>query len=96
MSKILKFIKDVIYLLKNPPGVALRACEITPDTVDFVTNIVGSEGAPYVKYGDFLVEFENLVTVVPAKEFHKNYAILGFANGEMKPVIDIKNLAQRH
>lgn len=96
MTKILKSIKDVIYLLKNPPGKALRACEITSDTIDFVKNGVGFEGAPYVKYGDFLVEFENLLTIVPKEEFHKNYAFLGFGSDVMTPVIDIENLTKRH
>ena len=79
MYSPIKFIKDIIDILRDPPGEAVAACEITPENIDHLTNHpeIDPRMVPYLKVGDFVVGFENLVTVVPSKDFHTHYAFDG-------------------
>jgi len=93
MYNPITFIKDVIDLLKEPPGEAVGACEITPGNRARIIETLGPRSEKYAKLGDFLVEFDNTVTIVPAKDFHKHYAFReGFEQDErdITPVITIK------
>ena len=74
MYNPITFVKDIIDLLKEPPGEAVAACEITPGNRTLVIETLEPRAAKYANTGDFLVEFETMVTIVPSKEFHKHYA----------------------
>lgn len=71
MINPIRIIKDVIDLLRNPPGAAVAALEVTESNYDTIINDpdIDHRMIPYVKPGEFIVEFENLVTVVPSDEF---------------------------
>jgi len=79
MFNPIQFIKDIIDILRDPPGEAVAAVEITSENIDHLINHpeVDPRMKPYLKVGDFVVDFENMVTVVPQKEFHKHYAFDG-------------------
>lgn len=94
MYNPITFIKDIIDLLRNPPGEATHACEITELSEPLVHEVLDERGRTYIKYGDFLVAFENdLLTIVPRDDFHKHFAFSGrVAEGMMTPVTTIKPL----
>lgn len=79
MFNPIQFMKDVIDILRDPPGKAVAACEITSENIGHLTNHpnIDPRMTPYLKVGDFVVGFENLVTVVPSKDFHKHFAFDG-------------------
>jgi len=93
MFNLIAYIKDVIDLVKNPPGKAVAACEITPLSERYIREAIGPEGEKYIRQGDFYLEFERNSTIVPVKEFHKHYAFDGPVHeGMMTPVRTIKPL----
>lgn len=74
MFNPIKHIKDVVEILRlGGPGKAISAVEINDKNKSMVLDTLGPEAAPYVKEGAYMVEFESLMTIAPAKEFHKYY-----------------------
>lgn len=71
MYNPITYIKDVIELVRKPPGQALAAGEITDANIE----LLRESGVPekYLRIGDFCLEFENNTTIVPRKEFFKHY-----------------------
>lgn len=93
MINPIQFIKDVIDILRDPPGEAVAACEITQLTEPLVHNSLDERGRSHIKYGDFYLEMENMSTIVPRDEFHKYYRFDGYEDPEgLTPVIQIKPL----
>lgn len=95
MFNPIQFVKDVIDLLRDPPGEAQSALEITSENIDELINFpeIDPRMIPYLKVGDFVVEFENMVTVVPSKDFKKHYAFFGPSwQDAFSPIITIKPL----
>lgn len=76
MFNPISYIRDVIDLVRNPPGKAVFAMEITNDNKQIVRDNYDIP-EKYIRTGDFLLEFENTVTICPKKEFHKHYAFDG-------------------
>ena len=97
MIKPIQYIKDIIDLLRDPSGEPVCAFEITSDNIDALINEpeLDPRMKPYLKVGDFVVEFENLVTVVPSKDFHKHYEFYGPVHAEAHgPLIYIRSVRQ--
>lgn len=98
MFNPIRYIKDVIDILRNPPGEAQAALEIVPENIDNirteVTQSYGPAADNYVKLGDYYLVFQNGSTIVPKNEFHKHFAFIEPAKDEMTliPVKTIKPL----
>ena len=91
----IRFIKDLIDLIRDPAGEAVAAVEISDKNRDIFLEFLAPEHKKYVKNGDFALSFENSSTIVPAKEFHKHYAFDAPTDPEglhMTPVRTIKPL----
>lgn len=97
MFNPIQFIKDVIDILRDPPGKPLHGFEITSDNIDHLIHEpdLDPRMKPYLKVGDFVVEFENMVTVVPSKDFSKYYEFFGpYHEGAAGPLIYIRSIKQ--
>lgn len=79
MYNPIQFIKDVIDLLRDPPGEAVAAVQITSENIDHLINHpdIDDRMKSYINVGHFIVEFENLLTVVPQRDFEKHYEFDG-------------------
>lgn len=75
MFNPIQYIKDIIDLLREPPGNAVAALEVTEENYDFIVNNpdIDHRMIPYVKPGEHIVEFETTITVVPRKDFYKHF-----------------------
>ena len=97
MFNPITFVRDVIYILKNPHGKPIEASVITEDTLrDLGQDVEDLPQDARRHFGDYLLRFESdMFTIVPKKEFFKYYA---FTSGEdpsgktLMPVIQIKPL----
>lgn len=79
MFNPIQYVKDIIDILRDPPGEAVAAVEITSENIDHLINHaqVDARMKPYLKVGHFVVDFENMVTVVPQKDFEKHFEFDG-------------------
>jgi hypothetical protein len=79
MINPIQFIKDIIDILRDPPGEAEAALEITSENIDTLLNTpnIDPRLKAHLKLGYFLVDFRNMLTVVPPKDFHKHYEFDG-------------------
>lgn len=100
MRKLIAYIKDVVELVRNPPGEAVAACPITQGNIDALRALYPTFPLTPDTLGDWLVEFENhgYMTICPARAFTKHYRIVYKCDKnyndttEMWPIITIKSL----
>lgn len=96
MFNIINYIRDVIDLVRNPPGMPTEGCVITENTIIELGMDVEPIPQEWRRKGDYLLFFENdIVTVVPKKDFSKYYAFVGHPDPEgrrLTPVVQIKKL----
>lgn len=76
MINVIQRIKDIIELVRTPPGNALNALEINSRNRNMLVRELGPDAEKYANYGDFFVEYETSCTIVPRKEFFKHYEFL--------------------
>lgn len=70
------YIKDIIDLVRRPPGEVSHAREITPENIEQVKSIMDPSAAPYIQLGDYVVSFEDrgdFLSICPRAEFQKSY-----------------------
>lgn len=93
MYNPITYIKDVIELVRNPPGEAMSAMEITEASMQ---RLQDNPDIPtkYIQLGDFFLEFENNLTICPRDEFFKHYEFTQepLKPGDVTPVRTIKPL----
>lgn len=95
MFNPIQYIKDIIDILRDPPGEAVAAVEITSENIDHLIKSpdVDDRLKSYLKVGHFVVDFQNLITVVPPKDFHKHFAFDGPAHtGPDAPLTRIRTI----
>ncbi len=100
MYNPIRFIKDVIDILRSPSGEAVAAMEIVPENIELIRSTVTETYGPaadnYVTLGDYYLEFESMSTIVPKGDFHRHYAFTKESENNdptsLRPVRTIKPL----